>query len=473
MAEGGGALSALLGKTWPRLRDALAELAATLLRPWQQRAAAQELHLVQQLLGAEPAPCSPCRSHGEVVPPLQGPCGSSQAPLLGKLPPEVMESVLLHLRRRDLLTLARCAACARGLRRHCAPLLHRVYACRQCGAPLYHPRDLEGSTPSGVRRILEDGPVVGFRLPRPLPAQGSCLEAVESKAEGSWQDARLLQILCGAVRRLGEGETKAEAAAGGVRGEAVAAVAPRLQRLACGRCRLYLGECVAAAEPPAPALGAVPGYAFLCCSYVRCLDAEGPCCEEPAALRCSGARRARGSGACGQVLCDRADVLSRRHCWAPPGGATEDAWYVNGLAPGSVAVGPARAARLAQGPMEVADVSCTACLGIVGWKFVRDLDVAERNRNQVGRFGLCTSSIAPTKESRDDEEANVDGIIRNVEVTIGTGAELEEEGEEEDEEHDDSEEIPGEVLGGGSPAPSSGSAGSHSTASDATEAASE
>lgn len=115
---------------------------------------------------------------------------------------------------------------------------------------------------------------------------------------------------------------------------------------------------------------------------------EGP-------LHCSGARRRRGRPGtpCGQLLCHSRDVLSRQHCWAPPGGPTEDAWYLNGFVEDSVVVEPGHPERLAQGPMEVADVSCSRCLGVVGWKFCSDLGAVRRNRHQVGRFGLCLSSI--------------------------------------------------------------------------------
>lgn len=132
---------------------------------------------------------------------------------------------------------------------------------------------------------------------------------------------------------------------------------------------------------------------FLCQSYVRLFDLDGPCGERPAPLRCSGARRTKGQGECGQLLCDRGDVLSQLHTWSPPGSDVEDAWYVNSLLPDSVHVGTPRRERLAQGLMEVADVQCAACGGFVGWHFVRDLNPTQPNRHQVGRFGVCTSSI--------------------------------------------------------------------------------
>merc|ERR1719356_179564 len=43
--------------------------------------------------------------------------------------------------------------------------------------------------------------------------------------------------------------------------------------------------------------------------------------------------------------------------------------------------------------MRVADVRCAKCLGYVGWQFAEDLSPGLPNRNQVGRFGLCLSSI--------------------------------------------------------------------------------
>merc|ERR1712008_83249 len=161
------------------------------------------------------------------------------------------------------------------------------------------------------------------------------------------------------------------------------------QHLSCGRCDLYIGERAVSNS------GAT--VSFVCQNYLRQLDNFGPCSEKPWPLLCTGARRERGNGTCGQKLCDMQDVLSRRHCWAPPGGTLEDAWYVNGLVQDNVEVAVARAHRLAQGRMEVADVSCKACSAIIGWQFVTDLEKSLCNRNQVGRFGLCVSSLMDSR----------------------------------------------------------------------------
>lgn len=74
---------------------------------------------------------------------------------------------------------------------------------------------------------------------------------------------------------------------------------------------------------------------------------------------------------------------------------------------------------LAQGLMEVANVSCSACSGVVGWKFVRDLRPSQSNRNQVGRFGLCTSSISVEEDGErigsgaEEEESEEDLEVMN------------------------------------------------------------
>merc|ERR1712008_222405 len=116
------------------------------------------------------------------------------------------------------------------------------------------------------------------------------------------------------------------------------------QHLSCGRCDLYIGERAVSNS------GAT--VSFVCQNYLRQLDNFGPCSEKPWPLLCTGARRERGNGTCGQKLCDMQDVLSRRHCWAPPGGTLGDAWYVNGLVQDNVEVAVARAHRLADGVLK-------------------------------------------------------------------------------------------------------------------------
>lgn len=310
------------------------------------------------------------------------------------LPREVVDATLSFFRRGDLRTLASCAAAAQSLRPHCAPMLNQVLACRHCSAPLFHPRELRSGEAPG--RIFKDGPVLSVAVWPPLQSESKLCTRDLSAIEARW-NPRLLHQLGAAVRWLHD----------------VEGLPPRedwlIQHLFCGGCHLYLGE-RAAPRPGSLPSGSVAetGGAFVCAAYVRRLDGLGPC-EVPKPLRCSGAR---GGAVCGQVLSDMNDVLSWHHSWSPPGGPVEDAWYVNSMVEGSAHVGPPRRRRLAQGPMEVADVFCSVCDGVVGWRFARDLDPAQTNRNQLGRFGICRSSIL---ESRRHVTGNgIDGRLGHV-----------------------------------------------------------
>lgn len=309
---------------------------------------------------------------------------------LARLPFEILEHLTFLFRRGDVLTLSRMAATNSVISSLCSPLLYRVYACRQCSTPIAHPQDMI------FRRwpnLFEDGPVLGFPLAIGGKSNTSTLASEGISQKPSFYDDSLALRLTDLVHQIrGNSTTSANH------------LPLQLQHLYCKSCDLYLGNHIS--SPSADmATEKGEGFAFICARYTQMLDSEGPCKDASTVIRCSGARRLCGTSSCGQPLCERNSVLSTRHSWSPPGGRTEDAWFVNGFFSGSVDVGPARIAQLTQGTMEVADVSCSACRGVVGWKFVKDLDKNGRNRNQVGRCGLCTSSIGglePDFESTSD-----------------------------------------------------------------------
>eukprot|EP00884_Botryococcus_braunii_P011218 jgi/Botrbrau1/20097/Bobra.0173s0001.1 len=147
---------------------------------------------------------------------------------------------------------------------------------------------------------------------------------------------------------------------------------------------------------------------IVCRKYVRRVDADGDEAPEEAqlvppgdndVLRCTGVRRVTGKGPCGQAMFRRRDVLSEEHCWvAQDTNCLERSYYINHLVPGSFQVGPPRKERLMQGTMEVADVSCSACEGIIGWKFVKDCSAMLVNVAQAGRFGILASSFNPDRQ---------------------------------------------------------------------------
>lgn len=194
----------------------------------------------------------------------------------------------------------------------------------------------------------------------------------------------------------------------------------RISHVACARCALFLGCHVACDSSPVPtrSTSSTQGAravsraqklravfsTHIAASYLRMPEASAavgpelqpdvrgllqlkPPPEVP--LVCSGAGAIGGS--CGAVLTWHSAVLSRRHCW-DAGRGRELAWYVNHLRKGSVVVRNECKKMLAQGPMIVGDVFCSACNTQIGWKFVQDLG-AQQNFCQVGRFGLVLSSF--------------------------------------------------------------------------------
>jgi len=138
-----------------------------------------------------------------------------------------------------------------------------------------------------------------------------------------------------------------------------------------------------------------PGQGLVCGPYTRVVNAIYGRQHETTRLCCKQ---------CGLQITTVQSVLSDEHCWRRPGQTeVEAAYYVNALRPGSFETSRYRSTTLAQGPMEVADVACSGCSQVLGWKFVKDLTVAgattcSRNRNQVGRFGLVIDALEEGEE---------------------------------------------------------------------------
>lgn len=285
-----------------------------------------------------------------------------------QLPPEVLISVLRRFRRGDLCSLARCACLCKNLHEPCKPLLMRALLCQSCGMHILHPRDVRAPQGHEAFDIFEDGPAVLLRR-MSVPALQE-LGAPRASA-----------LKCFRFRTPEESRTK-------------------LRRIHCRGCQLYLGErfltCPQTGENSTVAATAI------CRAYLTEVDSEGPVGGDAEPLHCGGARRTRGNASdpCGQPLFLCNSVLSRQHCWSPPGGRIEQAWYINSFLDGSVQLGPSVRRPLAQGLMETADVTCSSCGGFVGWQFSKDL-ASGRNQNQVGRFGICVSSVLELQGVKD------------------------------------------------------------------------
>lgn len=380
-----------LPRAWPALRASLAGARAAVLRRCHLAAGA----VVRARRFLRPR-TGPGRLHSEDPPLARVP----SVPLLEAVPRELLVSVVAQLHRGDLCAIARSASAAKNLSELCSPYLQRGVACRNCLTVLHHPRDVASvitseGFPSSHRgaAIFEDGTAVALHR---WPLGGSGLSVSPGPvAESGISEKRLLQRIQSVMTHTSNGfRAQSEALGLPAACQTVPVACPdnqeasraRLHRLICSGCALYVGELVYSNDVMIP---------LICKSYVQDVDNWGRCADSdtPHYLRCSGARRTRGHGGCGQILCEGGDVLSRCHCWAPPGADVEDAWYINAYKAGTVAASPARLERLGQGVMQVADVNCTACGGAVGWKFVQDCSDSEPNRHQVGRFGLCVSSI--------------------------------------------------------------------------------
>jgi len=347
---------------------------------------------------------------------------------LAELPPEVVR-VVLGFGRRDLSLLASCAFVCKLFRRLSQPMLRRVIICKACCTELVHARDLcrNDSTSDSIavslysKRFFEDGAPVTLKTGRPA-LQALLHAAAELDRKGAsglppsdpfdwFEDAhgRMQGDPCGLSLSDDDFDRADDFLQDSAEeDEALEAIPPdsrpvqlrRTRSLHCKGCKLFIGHVVLGHPEEAGSIDRV----FLCKSYIKQADEEGACETDAEAFlfHCSGVRGARSlSGKCGQPLCKRSSVLSYQHCWSPPGSSQIDrAWYINGFCSDSIRVGEAEPRRLAQGLMETADVKCSKCEGFVGWKFVKDLDRGRQNRNQVGRFGICTSSILELQDAR-------------------------------------------------------------------------
>jgi len=293
------------------------------------------------------------------------------------VPPEVLSSVASFHRRGDVATLAQCAAVSRMLCSHYAPLLHRVFTCRACHAPLFHRREVEVHLNMSSHRMLEDGPAMAIWPPSKLRKENVPVHC---------HNVQSLIQLAKEAQTLHRASTLQDFCENASSDSTLSATVNNLE---CDNCGLFIGLSIFHQKAC---------MEFVVAHIVSLILIDGPCTAAAASLHCSGARRVRGQGTCGQVLCDRDDVLSKCHCWRPPGGALEPAWYVNGIKDGSAIIGEARRQHLAQGLMEVSDVSCSACGGVIGWYFSNDCDPCHRNKHQTGRFGLCTSSLLELRD---------------------------------------------------------------------------
>jgi len=115
-------------------------------------------------------------------------------------------------------------------------------------------------------------------------------------------------------------------------------------------------------------------------------------------LKCTGGQR----DACGAILAKAYSVLSFQHSWNV-GRGTEIAWFIDNVS--NVQESQTYSKLLAQGPIDVANISCLSCQAQVGWKFCADRQPNQPNAHQIGRYGLVLSSfrLSNTLNTQQDD----------------------------------------------------------------------
>eukprot|EP00747_Dinoflagellata_sp_TGD_P069135 gnl/TRDRNA2_/TRDRNA2_156002_c0_seq2.p1 gnl/TRDRNA2_/TRDRNA2_156002_c0~~gnl/TRDRNA2_/TRDRNA2_156002_c0_seq2.p1 ORF type:complete len:388 (+),score=33.44 gnl/TRDRNA2_/TRDRNA2_156002_c0_seq2:68-1231(+) len=223
---------------------------------------------------------------------------SRRTPLLSVLPPEVVEMIISFHRAGDLHAVANCAATARAFAAPAAPLLCRIYQCRQCSAPLFHRADLirprAGTAGGGRTLCLADGPAFKVETWPSRRCVKSQLRTAEPPACARGRDGPLRRRLAEAagwqprpLQRSSDEEPQPLSPNVLARSRETP-----LSRhwLECGNCGLYLGE---RAEPnmSSSSLASVigssvgrlvgdgstrSGVTFICRAYVCEADPWGP-----------------------------------------------------------------------------------------------------------------------------------------------------------------------------------------------------
>lgn len=161
------------------------------------------------------------------------------------------------------------------------------------------------------------------------------------------------------------------------------------KNLFCSKCNLYLGIQFNNDDTDRESITqALKGYSYVCKSYVKLFKEDGTPLRQSTKILCS-------QRDCGNVITDYDQLLSHEHCWSVDDDiGTESACYYNALHTGKFYTKNDRTQQLVQGKMVVADVYCSKCNTVIGWKFVSTKD--HTLINECGRFGLVDSRVKPS-----------------------------------------------------------------------------
>lgn len=282
-----------------------------------------------------------------------------------------------------------------------SPLLRRTFRCVSCQAPLFEPKQLALWDTQALSPKSTFGPTsklpprTFFQLRQ--PAHGAQLGAL-----GMTLDQHRGAANFHVVRHLMQTVYKHG-------GFPLPQHVQRVQALRCARCHVFVGF-----------QHDDGGHVrqFVHHDFVEMVDTNGRLISlggrylavPEGMVKCANAQ-------CRRVLFERDDMLpwahvlaSSRltdldaylewdHSWAGAATADQPAFFVKRLQDGCAVVRNERAEQLRQGHMVVADVHCSGCDNHIGWKFVSEVvqDEVLHNYDQVGRFGIIRSAVAPTE----------------------------------------------------------------------------
>ena len=312
--------------------------------------------------------------------------------MLQDLPEDVQEQLLALLPQSSQ---SRLAQTCKTLNQLSLPLLARAFRCVTCRAHLFHPREL-CFTPDDLSPTPAHGPT--SRLPRRVFVRLITRRSLDSM--GITLDARLGAANFHVLRHLSQTIYKERFP--------LPAQLQSVRALRCATCGVFVGFRHSHDEI----------RDFVHHDFVELVDGKdalvtlaGRRVPPPRnAVTCANAD-------CRNILFTRDDVLpwthvlaSTRltdldaylewdHSWAGAATASQPAFFVKRLEEGCASVRHVRPEKLRQGEMVVGDVHCAGCDNQIGWKFVSEVPDGDevRNYDQVGRFGIIRTAVAPTE----------------------------------------------------------------------------
>lgn len=155
----------------------------------------------------------------------------------------------------------------------------------------------------------------------------------------------------------------------------------RLQNIRCRGCMLPIGaRFVEEPDERCSDEESFVGKCLIVKAYGR--DQTSPQTSNEALIKCA-------HQGCGQIISTVEQYLSGDHQWTLQGSAVPAA-YMNYVRTDSILLEPMATADMQQGRMDYSEMRCSKCRTVVGWKFLRYCDPAQRRQLSFyeGRYGL-------------------------------------------------------------------------------------